>query len=601
MDKNVFKDFENYTFSKYSNENNFYEKFPRIKSSFKNSIVNFQQINNINDKSDKYSNHNLFEFKHDSNSNNKDINYNKLNITHYDKSPLKKKNNNINNINIISQNMNHLNNHTNYNNIDKININKNNKRSYSKERKFDKRKFRTPDNHYNYNKFNNIYNNNSDDRIDYDYKKSKNNHLKLSNIINYNDNIKYKNNRRIKKRALTPDNTYHQNNRGNGSNQKNENTKLNPINYNISIINPNSNLYSKNYNFSYKDSSLRQYAHDNNNNSNNIDVYNYQNSIKYKTEYDPKYNSNYDYQKSDFNTRLPRGAKLPLRAKINKNLFQSVIYNNKTPSPIKKNNNYLSSGLYNTNNKKYLRYTRSVSSEPLLKKKQNYFLSKYFRKDNNLNISSSNISTDNINSYLDKKYNKIFNNTNTSCGYYNSSLVNTDKNNSLSNEKKYNMTQPDFSKSLLNYNNKNNNNLYFNYLKFDLQKYNYNSYIESNNSKNKDNQNNKNSSNSNISLKTKKYNFEKNLNLNNYTTKFSTNNNTYDENSNISNSLYFKEQKTNNKMINTNTIEEVHLNFVKILQNTKNMMEKQENYLKDKILYNNKNTTTIILEEREIE
>ena len=38
-----------------------------------------------------------------------------------------------------------------------------------------------------------------------------------------------------------------------------------------------------------------------------------------------------------------------------------------------------------------------------------------------------------------------------------------------------------------------------------------------------------------------------------------------------------------------------------ILQNTKNMMEKQENNIKDKVLYNNVNSTTVILEEREIE
>ena len=94
-------------------------------------------------------------------------------------------------------------------------------------------------------------------------------------------------------------------------------------------------------------------------------------------------------------------------------------------------------------------------------------------------------------------------------------------------------------------------------------------------------------------MKIKKYNLEKNTN--NFTTKFSTNNNTYDENSN---SLRMKE---NNKVINTNTIEEVHLNFVNILQNTKNMMEIQESHAKDKIIYNTKNSNVIIVEERDIE
>ena len=59
--------------------------------------------------------------------------------------------------------------------------------------------------------------------------------------------------------------------------------------------------------------------------------------------------------------------------------------------------------------------------------------------------------------------------------------------------------------------------------------------------------------------------------------------------------------KENNKVINTNTIEEVHLNFVNILQNTKNMMEIQESNSKDKIIYNSKNSNVLIVEERDIE
>ena len=100
---------------------------------------------------------------------------------------------------------------------------------------------------------------------------------------------------------------------------------------------------------------------------------------------------------------------------------------------------------------------------------------------------------------------------------------------------------------------------------------------------------------------TKKYNFEKYLNINNNTTKLSTNNNTYDENSNNTNSLYNKEIKNNIKNIGSSTIEEVHFNFVNILQNTKNMMEKQENNNKDKVICNDLNSTTIILEEKDID
>ena len=237
--------------------------------------------------------------------------------------------------------------------------------------------------------------------------------------------------------------------------------------------------------------------------------------------------------------------------------------------------------------------------------------------NNNLNISKSK-DIYSVNSYINKKYNKIFNNINTSCAYSSSSLYNNDKRTNHTNENNYNMTQPDFSNSLYNWNlgkhysnkllNKeennsvknlnNNKDLYYKYLKYDSQNYNYLSYMDSCNSTNKEN-----TSISNKTLKTKKYNFEKYLNINNNTAtaKLSTNNNTYDENTNNTNSLYNKEIKNNFKNVGSSTIEEVHFNFVNILQNTKNMMEKQENIIKDKVICNSVNSTTIILEEKEIE
>ena len=49
------------------------------------------------------------------------------------------------------------------------------------------------------------------------------------------------------------------------------------------------------------------------------------------------------------------------------------------------------------------------------------------------------------------------------------------------------------------------------------------------------------------------------------------------------------------------TIEEVHLNLVNILQSTKNMVRTQENMDKDKIIFNNTNSSVIIVEERDLE
>ena len=651
---------EKYTFSKYSGE--LHNNIPKIHSFTNNPINKYDSSNLVNNiKPEKYLNNLIMNNKQNSiHSNNKDINYNQLNITHYDKSPLKKKFNNINNINIISQNLNQINHITNYNNLNKMNINYNYKKnSTSKKRKFDRRKFKTPDKYLNYNKFNYI-----DSRYEkksrYDNINNKNKNIQISNIINYNDSISEKYNRKDKKRALTPDNTFYRINRKISNNHMNKNVITNPVDYkkninrnNLNIISPNSDLYnlkSQNNNISYKDSSLSNYTFNDTNISNNSNNLNFISSIKNKNGFNSKYemkniqkmtekildsnnlnpNENkkgeyLNYQDSCFNTRLPRGAKIPHISRLNKYLTQSAVYNNKTPSPIKKSNNYLGSSIYNTKNKKYLKFSRSVSSEPDMKKinnklKYNYFKLKYLSKDYSPNNSFSKYSKDNsnINSYLDKKYNKGFNNINTSCGNYKSDFYKNDKDKSLSSEKKYNMTQPDFSKSLYNFNssnnninkiinkddsiknlnnNKNNKDLYYKYLNVDSTNNNYHSNIELyNNSNNKTTNNH---SKDNKASKTNKFNFDKNIYLNNFMTKLSTCNNTFDENSNNTNSLYFKEK--NYKIINTNTIEEVHLNFVNILQNTKNMMEKQENNIKDKIIYNNDNSTTIIIEEREIE
>ena len=656
-------DLEKYTFSKYSGEIHNNEKFSKMHLFTNNPIIKYGSSNQVNNiKPEKYLNNIIMNNKQSSiHLNNKDINYNQLNIIHYDKSPSKKKFNNINNINILSQNLNQINHNTNYNNLNKMNINNNYKKiAFSKERKFDRRKFRTPDKYLNYNKFNYI-DSRTEKRLRLDSTDGKNKNLQMSNKINYNDNISYKYTRKDKKRALTPDNTFYRINRKISNSHINRNNISNPADYkksinrnNINIINPNSDLYnlkSHNNNISFKDSSLSNYTFNDTNNSNNNNNYNYTSSLKIKNVNNSKYemkniqkmtekildsnniNSNenkkgeyFNYQDSCFNTRLPRGAKIPNISKLNKYLTQSVVYNNKTPSPIKKSNNYLGSSIYNSKNKKYLKFSRSVSSEPDMKKinnklKYNYFKLKYLSKDYSPNNSFSKNSKDNsnINSYLDKKYNKVFNNINNSCGNYKSDFYKNNKDKSLSIEKKYNMTQPDFSKSLYNFNssnsnninkiiqkddsiknlnnNKNNKDLYYKYLNLDSTNYNYQSYIKSYNSNNKEiNRNTKDIK----TFKTTKNNLEKNIiNLNNFTTKLSTNNNTYDENSNNTNSLFFKEK--NFKIINTNTIEEVHLNFVNILQNTKNMMEKQENSIKDKIIYNDDNSTTIIIEETEIE
>ena len=78
--------------------------------------------------------------------------------------------------------------------------------------------------------------------------------------------------------------------------------------------------------------------------------------------------------------------------------------------------------------------------------------------------------------------------------------------------------------------------------------------------------------------------------INNYVTKSSTN--TYDEinslNSNISKNTIL------------DSIEEIHFNFVNVVQSSRNLV-RIENKKGDKIIENNQNSSIILLEERDIE
>lgn len=90
-------------------------------------------------------------------------------------------------------------------------------------------------------------------------------------------------------------------------------------------------------------------------------------------------------------------------------------------------------------------------------------------------------------------------------------------------------------------------------------------------------------------VQNKKYN--KFVGINAFMTKSSTN--TYDD-INSSNSIISK------KNTSLDSIEEIHFNFVNVLQNSKNLM-KMENKTGDKIIDNNTNSSVILVEERDIE
>ena len=79
---------------------------------------------------------------------------------------------------------------------------------------------------------------------------------------------------------------------------------------------------------------------------------------------------------------------------------------------------------------------------------------------------------------------------------------------------------------------------------------------------------------------------------NNLITKSSTNTN---DDINSSNSIISK----NNQI--ADSIEEIHFNFVNVVQSSRNLVKIQENTQIDKIINNNSNSTVIMVEERDIE
>lgn len=392
--ENDLKDLENYTFSKHWNNINNHENFSQINSYTNNFILNYQPLNNINNK--VYNNNIKILQKTNLNINinkEKDINYNELNISSNQKNPLKSNNNinHINNINIISfnknnnkiRNYNHINN-INGNNINNLNIINNHlfkKKSISKDNKIEhKYKYKTPDKYMNYNNFNYItpdetrkrkrlYNNDSKISLD--------KNIQMFNKINYNESIRRKTYYRKIKKALTPDlaNTKKIRNFKNDKinvnkipNNKNyKNANLKPINLannnesNCKIIKKIDDLY-KDKNYQYNDLSFEVSENQNNNifnknreicyylkshaNNFNNKINNINDNISNNGSLNPVMNNKNEYLKcsqSCFNNRLPRGAKPPI---LDKNLLK-IGSCNKTPSPMRKNNSYISNSFYN--------------------------------------------------------------------------------------------------------------------------------------------------------------------------------------------------------------------------------------------------------------
>ena len=272
-------------------------------------------------------------------------------------------------------------------------------------------------------------------------------------------------------------------------------------------------------------------------------------------------NLNYKY-KTKINNNLSNNTKFFILNNTSQIKFSNSFY---TKNNRKERSSY---DLCRTNEKNYILNNSQINSnkKPLKYKNNSKILLR--SKSSNYNGNKRNYFKSNENQRKNSKYKNVFNNNNNfeySINNYqnkNQHLIKHTFNNLNKNEMTFSQKKAnkDLGKYDCHYNfNNTNSNTFF-------------EKTQINNSKNQTD---------------KKYKF---IGINNYMTKSSTN--TYDEinssNSNISKNTIL------------DSIEEVHFNFVNVVQSSKNLM-KMENKIGDKIINNNQNSSVILVEERDIE
>ena len=290
-----------------------------------------------------------------------------------------------------------------------------------------------------------------------------------------------------------------------------------------------------------------------------------------------------NYNNIKFNTRLSKGAKLPVLANLSKDKLsrsfcsQNNLNNRENHHNVKRNESYLFSNMKLNRAKKefnkiYMQnyskaITRSKSTDGNFNKKNksnnklfknNVFPKQISKNKNNNNYNiliNNNLSQDNLNKGYHKTDNNIIDNK----------LLNT--NNFYNKSNNFN-----FSKKTDNFNYTHLNNL------GNRKNLNSNTFLEMAQQKI--------SNKKVLNQKNNKYN-----GFNNFITKSSTNTN---DEINSTNSIISRKNQI------LDSIEEIHFNFVNVERSSRNLM-KLENIEGEKILDNNPNSTVIMLEERDID
>ena len=367
----------------------------------------------------------------------------------------------------------------------------------------------------------------------------------------------YLNNER--KKALTPDKIKSKNYENKNKRGKYENSNYYNCNQKNLMSKFSQSFYDSNFNYSK-------------NSTDNYNLFNDSSSSFYKKSDNKRKKtsdkSTKNYRNSKNYIGISRGTKLPI-------LNNSQIKFSRSYCSKNERNGRNSYDLRNSNGKKYLLSNSQINSDK-----------KYF---NNINQSKILMISKSSNSNCVKK--NFFNNNTSFESYKNNTQKNEYYNsfkhpfNNINTYPKKN--EKTFSSNYENYINKNEMTFSQKKANKDLGKYIYsnnnfsninsNSFFEKAQQKINNTQSNK---------KNNKF-----IGITNFVTKSSTN--TYDE-INSSNSIISKKNTT------LDSIEEIHFNFVNVVQSSRNLM-KLENKIGEKILSNNQNSSVIFVEERDIE
>ncbi len=419
-------------------------------------------------------------------------------------------------------------------------------------------------------KTNNTNNQRNNSFIEYHFKNGSKKFIKRS--MSKNNNIL-----NDRKRVITPDKTNKtrniriSNNNINFNKYKDNKKNKDPMRNNNYLYNKNKNsmkfINSFNNNYSYSNSRIM----DNNDILSNSSFSNHMLKESWKRKTPDKYGKNVHNNNSKLNSKKTKVDYMHMLTNFSRDKFSKSFYSQDNSNDRKNQNSF---GKNDSNLFSNLKINQMKNDINRIYKQNNYSKIILRSKSTDVKSNKKNLSNDKC---LNKKHNSKNKNNINNISY--EGLINNYFNNDIN----YNyLTNPNNYLNLFNNYNLTQNNTQLNKTNNTaINKKNVNSktFIEM----------------AQQQINNKKLKIQKNnkyLGTNNFITKSSTNTN---DDINSSNSIISK----NNQVMDS--IEEIHFNFVNVVQTSRNIMKIQENIGGERIINNNPNSTVIILEERDID